>query len=126
MNTLQKYNNFNSDFELLTKNIFNAVFQDPFFAHSRNWAPEDFVENERDYSIEVELPRFSREEIEVKATDNSITIKAKNKNKSYLRSFETWDADTEKTDVKLENGVLTVRVPKKPEAVPKERLLEIK
>lgn len=126
MNTLVKYNKHQSVFDKLTSEIFQDVFSDPFFAVSRNWALENNSETEKEYRIEVELPRFRKEEIKVTSANNSITIEAKNGRRSYFRTFETWDADTEKSDVQLENGVLTVVIPKKPESIPKQKVLEIK
>ena len=125
-NTLQKYNKYGSRFDQLATDIFQDVFSDPFFALTRNWAPQNTQETEKEYVIEVELPGLTKQEVKVSATANTITIDAKNSRKTYFHQFSVYDTDTEKTDVKLENGVLTVKVPKKPEAVPKERLLEIK
>ncbi len=92
--------------------------------------PVDVSETEDDVVIKVNLPRFSKEEISVKLTEDSVDISAQHKEKKVektekmyraerkfgaFRRFLTLPAkvDFGKSDAKFENGVLTIKVPKK-------------
>lgn len=126
-NTLVKYNNYQSLFDDWTHRIFNDVFSDPFFASTRNWALEDIKDNDKEYVLEVELPRFKREEIEVTTSENTLSIKAKNdKGRVYNRLFTVNNAIADKATVTLKNGVLSVSIPKVELEKPKVNRLEIK
>lgn len=125
-NTLVKYNNYGSIFEKLTHDIFNDVFSDPFFATSRNWRPESTHETEKEWVFEVELPRVKKEQVKVKSINkNTIAIDVNTEKLTYQRTFHTNEIDATKADVKLEDGVLTVKLPKI-KVEDNAKLLEIK
>ncbi len=103
----------------------------------------DVAESEKAYEITAELPGMDEKTIEVKVADGSLTIKGEKQEKkeekekgyylrerhygSFERSFdvpETVDAD--KIEASFKNGVLTVTLPKKPEAQKPAKKIEVK
>lgn len=103
----------------------------------------EFVECDGEYRITAELPGMSVENIDIKLSDGTITIRGekseekKDEKEDYLVSERRYgefqrvlslpagvDADAVKAD--FSNGVLTVTLPKTPEAKQKERKVEVK
>ena len=94
------------------------------------WAPAvNEKEDEKAYYVEVDLPGVKKEDINVEVKDNVLTIsgerkfKKEEKDKGYIRTesffgkFERRftlpsDADAEKIDAKVEDGVLHITIPK--------------
>lgn len=71
-------------------------------------------ESESEYSITYELPGYAPKDLEVSVDDHTLTIKAKNEKRGEtIRTLSLWeDIDFEKISGKLENGLLTVKLPK--------------
>jgi len=104
----------------------------------------DIAETENEYTVTAELPGIPKENIEVKVTDgNTVEItghKTEEKKEShgqfirqersssdFYRSFVlSEDIDTEKVEAKVENGVLTLRLPKKTPEGKRVKKVEIK
>ncbi|SHI51763.1 HSP20 family protein [Dethiosulfatibacter aminovorans DSM 17477] len=110
---------------------------DGFFSDS--WIPErtlmhdtfkiDVKENENDYVVEAELPGVKKEEIDLKLNDGRLSISIKRderieeEEKNYIhkerrfcsmsRTVYLEDAETEGINAKLEDGLLTIMIPKK-------------
>ena len=97
----------------------------------------DIRHQDDDLIIEAELPGVNKENIEITAEQNVLTISAKyNEEKKeekenfslrerkcgqVSRSFRLdATADTENVSANLTNGILTLRIPTKPEAKPKK------
>lgn len=93
------------------------------------------------FVIEAELPGFTKEDVEVTVDDRTLTVSATHKeNKeqksdtngyirrerrygTYVRSFDLEGVDAEKISGKLENGILTLDLPKiKNEEVRKRKI----
>ena len=88
----------------------------------------DIVENEKDYSIEAELPGINKEEIDLNVEDETLTIsvnRTEETNKdgknyihrerratSMIRRIRLANAKLEDITAKLEEGVLTITIPK--------------
>lgn len=104
--------------------LFNDFWREPAFLRQRNWRFSEAVEDENSVTISVELPGFKKSEVNVSAKDNGILVSAKNSKSSYTRSFFDNRVDYSKSDVKLEDGVLTIKTPKREEA--KAKQIEIK
>ncbi|MCX7988727.1 MAG: Hsp20/alpha crystallin family protein [Thermodesulfovibrio sp.] len=102
----------------------------------------DIYEEGDDLVLKAELPGLNKEDIEVKVTDDFITISGEKKKEEkveeknyyrYERSYGSFsrtfrlpiDVQTDKAKAKFENGVLEVRIPKTEEAKSKERKLQI-
>ena len=89
----------------------------------------DIQDNDTEYTIEAELPGVKKEDVEITLNDGRLNICVKkeevseNKSKKYIhrerkyaqmsRSILLADADDEDIKAKLEEGVLTIQVPKK-------------
>ena len=103
--------------------------------------PVDIRHEGDDLVLEAELPGLTREEIEITVEDNVLTIASERKGEaaennegyhvrerwhgSFSRSFQLpTTADGEKVAAKLDNGILTLRVPTREEAKP--RKIEVK
>jgi HSP20 family protein len=118
---------------------------EPFWRHEKSWGSMpavDLVDKGSAYEITAELPGMEEKDIEVKVAAGMLTITGeKNEEKeekkkdyflserrygSFQRSFALPDGvDEEKIAAAFKNGVLTVTLPKKPEAVKKERKISI-
>lgn len=126
-NTLIKHRNSLSLFDELAHSLWNEAWTDPLFGLTRNWRPETFIERDKDYLIEVELPRVKKDDIKVTAIDkNTIQIVARNDRVSYTRSFSTESLDAENSTLVLEDGVLKITIPKTSISPPNIKVLEIK
>ena len=121
--------------ELASRNIFNMM--DDFFndawPFNRNLMNDtfkvDIQESESAYTIEAEMPGINRGEIKLSLDDDRLTVsvqrneEVKNDRDNYIhrerryssmqRSIFLNGADYEGIDAKLENGILSVTVPKK-------------
>lgn len=69
-------------------------------------------ETDKSVTVEIELPRFKKEEIKVEVDNKKLSVTAKNAKSSYVREFSYNGLDFEKADVKLQDGVLRIEVPK--------------
>jgi HSP20 family protein len=119
---------------------------DPFWRRQLKWggAPAvDVVETDDAYELTADLPGIDEKNIEVKLAEGGLTIKGERqeekeeKKKDYylherhFGSFERHFAlpdgvDADKIEASFKNGVLTVRLPKKPEAIRPEKKIEVK
>jgi HSP20 family protein len=103
----------------------------------------DLVERDSDYLFTAELPGMDEKDIELKVAHDVLTIKGEKKEEkeekkkdyylsersygAFQRSFSLPDdADADKIEASFKKGVLTITVPKKPEAVKPERKVEVK
>jgi len=106
-----------------------------------SWTPlANISETETDYLIKAELPEVSKEDVKVTIDENVITISGERRKEaelkdekvhriesfygSFSRSFRLpEDADLGAIQAESRNGVLKVRVPKKP--APRARTVEV-
>ena len=103
----------------------------------------DVSEKDKQYDITAELPGLTEKDIEVKTSNGVLTIKGEKKEEkeekkkdyhlserrygSFQRSFTVPDGvDTDKIEANFKNGVLTVTLPKTPEAQKQEKHIAIK
>ncbi|MGE5162786.1 MAG: Hsp20/alpha crystallin family protein [Sphingobacteriales bacterium] len=103
----------------------------------------DITESDKAYDVTVELPGMDEKNIEVKVTKGSLTIKGEKQEEkeekkkdyylherhfgSFERSFPMPDgADVDKIEASFKKGVLTVTLPKKPEAQKSAKKIEVK
>lgn len=103
----------------------------------------DVIDNGDGYTLEAELPGFSKDEIALDLDNDCLTITAEHSSESktderagylkreryygsYTRSFDVTGIDTDNIDAAYADGVLTVTMPKKPEQKPVGRRLEIR
>lgn len=136
---------------MLLPRIFNDDFFDDFFETPRvsgnflrvNNMRSDIKELDDDYQIEMQLPGYDKDEVEVEIKDGYLTVSAnheenkedKDKEGKYLRkecyrgscerSFYVGD-DLKGEDVKaaFKNGMLVLTIPKRKE-LPKEEVKQL-
>jgi HSP20 family protein len=108
---------------------------------SRGWLhPQvNILENKDGYTLEAEMPGVSKEGLEVLLEGNELTIIGRRSapmtelqpvyresyDRDYRRSFELDPAiDTKKIKARIENGVLTLELPKAEEIKPRKITVE--
>ena len=129
--------------------IFNDFFDNEWMEKSNATAPAiNVLENEKSYDLEVAAPGMTKEDFKVTLDENGDLVinmekKQENnedtKNGHYLRrefSYSKYqqtmllpdDADREKINAQVENGVLKVNIPKIVKVQPNEahKVIEIK
>ncbi len=113
----------------LRDSLFDNIFF-PYEHKENNMMKTDVKENENDYELQVEVPGVNKENISIDYENGYVTIAAKtNKSKdekdkegnyirrerysgSYSRSYYVGEVDRESIKAKLDNGVLSIIVPK--------------
>jgi len=101
------------------------------------WTPlVDITEDEKEYIIKAELPEVKKEDVKVSVQDGTVAISGERKFEkeekgkkyhrveraygSFMRSFTLPEgAAGDKVSADFKEGVLTVHLPKSPEAKPK-------
>ncbi len=119
---------------------------EPFWRREAKWAAApvvDVVESEKAFEITAELPGMDEKNIEVKVVDGSLSIKGEKQEEkeekkkeyylsersfgSFERNFELPDGvDIDKIEAAFKKGVLTVTLPKTPEAQKPAKKIEVK
>lgn len=125
------------------QSLFSAA---PLFRSQLKWPAMpaiDVVESEKAYEITAELPGMDEKNIEVKVAEGSLTIKGEKQEEkeekkkdyylherhfgSFERSFDVPESvDANKIEASFKKGVLTVTLPKKPEAQKPAKKIEVK
>ena len=123
-----------------------AFTAEPFWRRELSWSASpavDITESEKAYEIAAELPGLDEKDIEVKLANGGLTIKGEKreekeeKKKDYylherhFGSFERYfrlpeEVDADKIEANFKKGVLTVTLPKKPEAQKAEKKIAVK
>lgn len=111
---------------------------------TRPWSPSvDIYETENELVLKADLPDVKLEDIEVRVENQTLTLKGERKfeedssvrgyhriERSYgnfTRSFSVPSTvDPEKVAAEFKNGVLTVKLPKKEAAKPRQVKIEVK
>ncbi len=119
---------------------------EPFWRRELSWTTVpavDMAETDNAYEITAELPGLDEKNIEVKLANGGLTIKGEKreekeeKEKGYylherrFGSFERYfrvpeGVDTDKIDATFKKGVLTVTLPKTPEAKKAQKKITVK
>ncbi len=121
----------------------NQMFSDVYGAFGRSWVPAvDVYENDNhEFVIKAELPEITREDISITFDNGVLTLKGERKAEletsreqyhrierhhgSFTRSFTLpATVDAARIQASYKDGVLTIRVPQRDEAKPKQ--IEIK
>lgn len=126
------------------------VFEDAFTrflsepTSNRPWSPAvDIYETENDLVLKADLPEVSQKDIDVRVENQTLTIAGERKFEkedstkgfhrieraygNFVRSFAVPNTfDTEKISAEFHNGVLTVTLPKKEAAKPRQVKVEVK
>jgi len=117
---------------------------EPFWSSKLAAAPAvDIAEGDKAYEVTAELPGMDEKNIEVKVVNGGLTVKGEKKDEReekkkdyYLSerrygSFERYfrlpeGVDVDKIEASFKKGVLTVTIPKKPEAQKPAKKIEVK
>ena len=111
--------------------LFDSMFEDPFFERKENkWMKTDIKEKGNNYIIELDLPGYEKDNIQIEMENGYLKVSAKVENSNeeeeeekYIhkerfygecsRSFYVGD-NVKEEDVKasFKNGILTLTVPK--------------
>ena len=117
-------------------------FDKEFFGNMMESFKTDIQDKGDKFILEAELPGFDKQDIRIDIDGNRLTVSAEHKNekeekeKNYIRrercygSFErSFDISSVKADeiaAEYKNGVLELIMPKRQEAIPQSRQIEIK
>jgi HSP20 family protein len=111
---------------------------------ARPWSPPvDIYETENELVLKADLPDVKLADIEVRVENQTLTIKGERKFEkeesvrgyhriernygTFVRSFTLpASVDAEKVQAEYKNGVLTVKLPKKEAAKPRQVKIEVK
>ena len=110
----------------------------------RPWSPAvDIVETENELVLKADLPDLKLEDIDVRVENQTLAIKGERRFEedstekgyhriersygSFMRSFAVPNSvDTEKVSADYKNGVLTIKLPKKEAAKPRQVKVAVK
>ena len=120
----------------------NRLFADTFRGRTDSalttWAPPaDIYETERELVVKVDLPDVNEKDLDIRVENNILTIRGERKfeekveQENYLRVERAYGSfsrsfalsntvNTEAIKAEYRDGVLTVRMPKREEAKPKQ------
>ncbi|MBX6321141.1 MAG: Hsp20/alpha crystallin family protein [Rhodospirillaceae bacterium] len=118
---------------------------EPFWRRTAGWGAMpamDVVDKGKAYEITAELPGLDENDVEIKLSDDTLTIQGEKKEEteekkkdyylaerrygSFQRSFRLpASVDADRIEASFRKGVLTVTLPKKPEAVKAEKKIPV-
>ncbi|MEJ2151770.1 MAG: Hsp20/alpha crystallin family protein [Gemmatimonadota bacterium] len=146
MTYLTRYRPFNSVFSLpheLDRWVDEAFgSRDWFRAAERQWFPAADVSETPDFlTLRLEVPGMVTEDIKIGVENNTLTVRGEKKHESksedetFFRSERSYGAfersfslpgyvNSEDVHAKLDNGVLTIRLPRREEAKSREIAIE--
>ena len=120
------FRDFDREFERMNRETNRALYG----RKARNLMKTDVRETDDGYELDVDLPGFKKDEVDVKLSDGYLTISAakgldkdeKDKKGNYIRreryagamqrSFYVGDIKGEDIRARFENGILSLTVPK--------------
>lgn len=111
-------------------------YHENYLNNCENSPATNVFETENEFKIQIQLPGFSKENLNINFQNNVLTIKVEKENtekqeeyKYAHREFEAFNfekqfrvpktVDSEKINAKFENGILNILLPKKEEALEK-------
>jgi HSP20 family protein len=122
-----KYNVIKGTPNALNQNLFN----DDFFFPRLNYGTQiDVYQKDNEYVVEIDLPGYKKEEINVEFNDDVLSVKAEHieekekedskkyyyrsrKCSEFMRQIRFSNVDEQKIDAGFKDGVLTVKLPQK-------------
>lgn len=135
---LARWNNMDREFENLFRSIAlrDVALPHAAFQAQALVAPADVIETEQGFEVKLDLPGHDPKSIDVKLENETLTVsserrsegrsekdtwlRAERPNGSFTRSFVLpSNVDSTKVDARYDNGVLTVFLPKREEAKPR-------
>jgi len=129
-----------SDMDLFFDNFVRDVFSPYYFGGGRQMKV-DIRETDKEYFLDADLPGIKKEQVKLEVNNDQLVIsvvedeKTETKEEGYIcrerrfgtiaRSFPLSNIDADKISAKLENGILSVTLPKKHPEEPKARTIDI-
>lgn len=81
----------------------------------------DVTRTERGYEVDVPIPGYGADDIEISFQDSVVTVTGKNPRRNFTRSFTVpEDVDADKIEASVRNGMLTLLLERRPEMQPKK------
>ena len=114
-----------------------------YFSPSERLVPMDVVEQDNNYELRIAIPGVTRDDIKIDVKEGCLTVEAKKPSTDeevdyiykglssfeFSRSFSGLDenlrVDMEHITSKYKNGLLSIILPKKQEAIPREISVEV-
>ena len=136
---------FRRELEDALNRAFRGFDRDPWraFEVGLPWPPTDVAENDKEFSVRLDVPGLSAEDLAVELTDNTLTVRGERseeaeqkgngdtyRHERYTGSFArtitipTY-SDTAKAQARYNEGVLTITLPKIEGAGPKRVAVKI-
>lgn len=141
---------------IYSENLFDDFFSDPFDMvmprsfnalygkHGKNLMKTDVRETEDTYELDIDLPGFKKEEVNLELKDGYLTIQAAKgldkeepeKKGKYIRQeryagacsrsfYVGEDVEPDQISAKFESGILQISVPKAAKKLPKSSSISI-
>ena len=119
---------------------FDDFFKPAFFNLDNSVMKTDVKEDDKGYTLEIEMPGYNKEDIAINLEDGYVSVSARkaekeeDKNHKYIRkersvscsrSYYVGDIEEKDVKAKFENGVLTLTFPKEKENLPEKRTIAI-
>ena len=94
---------------------------DPFQNIRSNGAYEyDVTRTENGYQVEVPVPGYKPDQIEITVKEGVISVSGKSERRSFSRSFTIpEDVDQDQIEAQVQDGMLILGLARRPEAQPK-------
>ncbi len=123
--------------------MFNDMFDNNWLTNARITAPAvNVIENEKNYEIEVAAPGMQKEDFHITTQDDQLVISLEKKTEDhkkashYLRrefNYSSYkqafvlpeDVKCDEIAAKMDNGILTITLPKKEEVVERQKNRDI-
>lgn len=132
-----------SDIQEEMARLFDVAFPNlSQFQKGGSWSqdlPLDLYQDKENYYARIEVPGFRKEDLGIEVANGVVTVTAhqkvdgsENKNgptqeRRFTRAFSLPShADAEKIQARYEQGILTLTLPKKEEAKPRQIAVEVK
>ena len=121
--------------------VFNDLFDNDWMIKANSTAPAiNVIESDKDYRVEVAAPGMTKNDFNIKIDENNnLVVSMEKKDGRYLRrefSYSKFqqtmvlpdNVEKDKIEAKVENGVLSISIPKRTEEEAKmaEKVIEIK
>ena len=127
------------------RNRMNRVFEESGGNDApRLWAPVvDVAETEHEIVLQAELPGMKKDDIDIQLTGDTLTLRGERKQQAAQRGehfhrierqYGAWQRsfqievpiDAERVAASYEEGVLTLRLPKREEVKPRQIAIDVK
>jgi Molecular chaperone (small heat shock protein) len=118
-----------NDFERVFDDFFSDTFNLPAYFYDARQMKVDIKEEDKEYIVEAELPGVNKEDIKIDLRDNQLTImvqrdeQVNSEKENYIhkerrtssisRSFYIENVKNEDVNAKFENGLLSIKLPKR-------------